>query len=314
MLINELKKMKHRAFELKRDSTRVARVGINYFSPRGIKVRLRVRRGIKLPILPQDFNVTGGFWAVSMVKNAEDIIEDSVMNMFRQGARAVVVADNMSTDHTREILEKIALEHPLLIADDFEPAYFQSEKMTQLARFAMRNGATWIVPFDADELWFAEHQLLNEKLNLIQSPIAVARIYNAFPVIGVDDQWQLDSQPSHFQKVAFRSSRMARLHYGNHGVDRVGASSVCLLLAHFPWRNFKQFSQKVREGAQAVRHTGTKDGEHWLELDKLSDDQLLKTWRDMLNGVASPKLMWAPSPFLTPVNPKEWITWGERAN
>jgi hypothetical protein len=42
------------------------------------------------------------------------------------------------------------------VVTDREPAYFQAAKMTRLARAAARAGADWVVPFDADELWFAD--------------------------------------------------------------------------------------------------------------------------------------------------------------
>jgi hypothetical protein len=68
---------------------------------------------------------------VSMVRDEADIIEATVRHMLAN-VDHVLVADNGSVDETRGILRALAAEHPgrLVVVDDDEPAYMQSDKMT----------------------------------------------------------------------------------------------------------------------------------------------------------------------------------------
>lgn len=95
--------------------------------------------------------------AVCMARDEADVIGSTVAHMLAQ-VDAVIVADNLSTDRTREILDEMASAHPgrLVVVEDPDPAYRQSEKMTALAlRARLDFGAEWIVPFDADEVWYS---------------------------------------------------------------------------------------------------------------------------------------------------------------
>ena len=91
-----------------------------------------------------------------MVRNEVDIVGEVVRNLRDQGVDHVVVADHGSTDGTRELLEELSTRDPRIhVADDREPVFYQSEKITYLARRAWRAGADWVIPFDGDEYWFA---------------------------------------------------------------------------------------------------------------------------------------------------------------
>lgn len=71
----------------------------------------------------------------------------------------MIVADNLSTDGTFDILSALAAEDDrLLVRTDEERAYFQSQKTTRLAMEALERGHRWIVPCDADEWWYAPDQ------------------------------------------------------------------------------------------------------------------------------------------------------------
>ena len=88
-----------------------------------------------------------------MVKDEADIVAATVAHMCGQ-VDAVIVADNNSTDGTRDILDGL----PVTVVDDPDPAYYQSRKMTALAgRARVEFDATWVIPFDADEWWYSPH-------------------------------------------------------------------------------------------------------------------------------------------------------------
>lgn len=226
--------------------------------------------------------------AVSMVKDEADIIEATVRHMAGQVDR-VIVADNMSTDGTRQILDKLAVELPTLtVVDDNEPAYYQSAKMTALAVRAAQDGATWIVPFDADEIWHVSvgGGALSIADTLVGQPaevtIADAFLFNHLrtaldvphddPVVSM--VWRQQEQ-ARLRKVAFRYTDGAVIHQGNHDVHlpNGGIRSACLEVRHFPVRSAEQFIRKALNGAQAYSLTDLpqSQGEHWRGYGRLYD-------------------------------------------
>ncbi|WP_344056822.1 glycosyltransferase family 2 protein [Nocardioides hwasunensis] len=266
-----------------------------------------------LPDIPARRRITGSVWAVAMVKNEVDMIEQTIDHLRHQGVDGVLVADNGSTDGTRELLRDRAGDGLLHVGDDNEPAYFQAPKMRYLAAWAGRAGADWVVPFDADEWWYGAHESLAETLRASSTPIASAVIHNAFPApdeAGAHTSgWQVDRASARLEKVAYRSHRFAALHHGNHGVSRPGRVEQSLRILHFPWRSEAQFLSKVATGAAALRLTGPRvageGGDHWRDLDDAADE-LGDIWRRMLLGEGHPKLEWSPSGELVPIAIDGW--------
>src|SRR6478736_5534011 len=117
---------------------------------------------------------TGPIWGVTMVKNEQQRIEGSARQLLDGGVDALIVADNLSTDRTRAVLDDLARELPLVVIDDREPPYYQGPKMSRLARAAARCGASWIVPFDGDELWYGVDRPLAERLRTLDGDAAPA--------------------------------------------------------------------------------------------------------------------------------------------
>lgn len=209
-----------------------------------------------------------------MVKDEADIIAGMVRHLADE-VDEVVIADNGSTDGTRDLLADLERELPLTVLDDPEPAYYQSEKMTALAHLAGAHGARWIVPVDADELWLAADRVSTV---LGQLPagfhIARARLYNHFPTAidpAGDDpfvtvEWR-QADPAGLPKVAFRYHPDAVVHQGNHGVTLPGVprEATVLEVRHFPYRSAEQFVRKARNGAAAYAATDLPDhvGAHW---------------------------------------------------
>src|SRR5262245_51477569 len=109
-----------------------------------------------------------------MVKDEADIIGFTVARMFGQ-VDEIIIADNGSTDGTRELLEQL----PVQLVDDPDPAYYQSRKMTDLAARAAAAGAEWVIPFDADEVWYSPFGRISDVLHgQPTSAIATADLYD----------------------------------------------------------------------------------------------------------------------------------------
>ncbi len=252
----------------------------------------------------------GALWAVTMVRNEADIIERTIRHFVAQGVEAILVSDNGSTDETPEILERLAREFPVFVARDEEPAYYQAVKMTLLADWARQQGAGWIIPFDADELWFAPDGTLAEWLAAQPHDVVVARIHNLFPGRR-PGEWALDVTPHLYPKVAFRALEGARLSTGNHEVLRRGSRGSGLRIAHIPWRSYPQFAGKLRHGALALALTdlGQEIGEHWRAAGTLAEERLQELWDDIRHGQPAPSLGWSPAGRTVAVDVAQWRTW-----
>ncbi|MBB5848789.1 glycosyltransferase family 2 protein [Micrococcus endophyticus] len=266
-------------------------------------------RGIVLPDLP----AMSGPCAIAMVREEADVIERSVRHLADQGIPHIVVVDNGSKDATPDILRRLTGEIPgLVVGADREPAYVQSAKMTRLADLASAAGATWVVPFDADELWFGAEGTLAEALAAADAPVLRAVMHNAFPA--ADGSGPLLDTTAHFDvKVAFRPRSGAVLEMGNHEVLRPGVRAEGLRILHLPWRSFEQFARKSRTGAQAIALADTSEDKayHWRRLGALDDDALRAAWEALLAGQPLTDAAWYPRGTLRPLRADAPTRWDE---
>lgn len=240
--------------------------------------------------------------AVSTVKDEADVIAATVTHMCEQ-VDMVIVADNGSTDNTRPILESlIDAGLPLVVLDDPEVGYMQSVKMTRLAHLAgSEYDATWIVPFDADEIWLGSNDRLADTLAACspQTYICSAALFDHV-VTGLDDlsvddptariQWRR-SVPAPLNKVACRYQPDLVIGMGNHEAwydddtnHRVvpPAAHDRLTVRHFPYRSAAQVIRKVRNGSRAYAATDLPAtyGAHWRQwgvmLDEHGEDAIVE--------------------------------------
>lgn len=224
--------------------------------------------------------------AISIVKDEADIAGRTVRQMLEQADR-VIVADNGSTDGTRDLLADLEHEHrELTVLDDLDPAYYQSRKMTALAAEAADAGAAWVLPFDADEFWYSPHGRIADVL--ARHPdhcVATVVIYDhrCTP----DDPPYLDPirrmewrtrEPLPLHKVACRPVLPVTITQGNHGAHYPTQTPAedLIVIRHFPVRSVEQMIRKARNGAAAYAATNLPEdaGAHWRGWGRLADEEL----------------------------------------
>jgi len=260
---------------------------------------------------------------ISMMKDEEDVAGDVIRHMAEEGLDLIIVADNMSNDNTRHELEKAKAEVAceVIIIDDPVTAYLQSEKMTALAQRAAERGAIWVIPFDADEVWFSADSIgvyldsLAGNVGQVQ-----AELYNHFST-SLDGkegspfsrlQWR-QVKPGALPKVAFRWNENVVIEQGNHAVQNVPGYSISglgikngLEIRHFPYRSWEQFKNKVINGSRAYAETKgpLNQGAHWRSYGEILErhgEEALKevfdTWFHFLSPVDA-GLVHDPAPVL----------------
>ena len=274
------------------------------------------RRGLSLPRRGRRDDPRDAVWAVAMVRDEADIIEATVRHLLDQGVDRVLVVDNGSRDETPAVVEALGADGRVLLGRDHEVGYFQAAKMTLLARYAAGRGAGWVVPFDADELWFSTHGALADGLRAARdagASVARADIHNVFPGSG-PGEWRVDLRRHELRKVAFRPHRLALLQTGNHWVSRAGAVDTGFRVAHVPWRSEEQLRRKLRQGAAAIAlfPSTSHVGQHWRESAALDDGQLGELWDAVRHARPDARLGWSPSGGPTASgDPFGWSRWPE---
>lgn len=221
-------------------------------------------------------------FAICMVRDEADIIAHTLAHIGSQ-VDGILAADNGSTDGTRQILD--ANEMVIEVIDDEEIGYYQSRKMSALAKLADGYGADWVIPMDADEAWYSPHGRIADVLNELDPGIAVAPalVYDhvATGLDGTDSNplkrtcWRR-RQPNPLPKMACRPVIPATIEQGNHGVTYAGSMSPDLLVVrHFPYRSAEQMVRKAVNGAEAYAATDLPEheGQHWRDYGRIVREQ-----------------------------------------
>ena len=226
----------------------------------------------------------------------------------------MLVADNGSTDGTLDLLHDLARRAPVHVAVDTEPRYYQAAKMTRLADAARRAGAEWVVPFDADEYWFAAGTSLADHLRATREGLVRARLFNVFPTS--TGGWRLDLTPHAFGKVAVRAHWAARLGIGNHTASHPGEHVPGLYIAHYPWRSSAQLRRKGVQGGGALTDDQVAGGvgKHWARFRDAEEAWTDQAWTDVLEGRAPPRpvvVAGRPVPRGGPAD-LGYLAWGTR--
>jgi glycosyltransferase involved in cell wall biosynthesis len=261
----------------------------------------------------------GEVWAVGMMRDEADTARHVVEHLLSQDVDSVLVADNGSIDGTTDILHELAASHPVHVVNDTMVAYLQQQKTAELVALARRSGADWIVPFDADELWFAREWTVGGFVRRSSAPIVWADVHNVFPHPD-DDQHEadpflrlsnVDTGRGYSRKLAYRPNMFTRLEMGSVELVRRGRRAEGLAIAHYPWRSIEHMTRKLRQGRDAVLQTNMhiELAAHWREAGTWSDERLAAAWSDLEHCRPVDDLGWAPvGPYVRGI-PGTWERW-----
>lgn len=245
----------------------------------------RIERHLDVKV-PRGRHHADSVWAVSMVRNEEDIVGSTIDHLLSQGVAGIVIVDNDSTDGTLGVLRDCAARDARVhVGTDSLTDFYQGEKLSYLAHLARRAGASWVIPFDADEHWFAPEGTLAEWLPTVAEPVVECAIRDAGPLPGqseIDSHcYLLDAQPTEWWKVAFRSRRWVWIGAGNHSCSIRGPRATGMGLHHFQYRSFAQFVSKTMQGAAAVLATAglpEDEANHWKRIASMNQDERWDEW------------------------------------
>ena len=257
----------------------------------------RVNAAIVVPGLPRSRRQAGSVWGVCMARNEADIIGHSVRHLLEQGVAGVIVVDNLSTDDTRAVLDDLAAADPRVhVGTDSEVKYDQDLKTSFLAHLAWRAGADWVIPFDADEFWYAADATLSEFLAGQSADELWCDYRNVYPMeedgalrLGSGRAVQVDRLASSWMRVAFRARSWVWVGFGNHALrDRDRVPALGLHMLHFSYRSLAQYSRKADVGVAALEAAGRDSSiaTHWRAWAALSDDERAARWSAYLRGDA----------------------------
>jgi tetratricopeptide (TPR) repeat protein len=236
---------------------------------------------------------------VTMVKDEDDIIYESLSAAYRCGFRYFLVANNGSSDRTEAEVRRFAGAFPdstVVIIWDPITGYWQDKKMNAFWRFGVEYlrilGTTidWVFPVDADEALVqadahvdlfhvlnspaSEHKTLAVGMWCTASASEVFEerdpgldLNAAFPVVS-----GFDFAPS--TKVAIRCSPTASVGMGAHfasGCIEQPGDVLCLneygiFMLHHPSRSKRQYRSKITNGMKALQAAttlGVQHGSHW---------------------------------------------------
>lgn len=247
-----------------------------------------------------------------LVKDEEDIIEYTIRHLLWH-VDEVIVADNMSTDGTRNIIQGLADETRRVdVRDDLEVGYYQSEKTTALALEAYAAGFDWVIPCDADEIWYApDKQRIGDYLKGVPADVQIvtASLDHHIPTAADNDDpnpirrigWRM-VEPSALPKVACRLHPRLEIHMGNHTASAPGLITGGLCIRHFSFRSVGQYIRKLRNGESAYAAAPEKAayGEHWREFAGKPDEAIadyFHTWFWSDDPSSDSALTYDPSPY-----------------
>jgi Glycosyl transferase family 2 len=238
-------------------------------------------------------------WGVSSTRDEDDIVGASTRHMLAE-CDHVIIENHCSTDGTAAILARLAEQHPRLhLYHDPDPVYDQASTMNELVAKATAQGATWVVPFDTDEVWTSPQGLLRDVLPTVADDCVEAVVYEHVPRPhdrGANPLLRMKyrrERPWDWAKVAIRTGRGLHLSAGQHGAGGASVARSVVVVRHFPYRSVEQAHRRVARNAVAAGHAG----DTWQYGGLHQQFQKPALFAEWWSGLTSPEgLVYDPAP------------------
>jgi glycosyltransferase involved in cell wall biosynthesis len=227
---------------------------------------------------------------ITVVRNEADVIRLSIRHHLALGLDRVLVIDNGSTDGTVDLLERLSREDSRIQWRSDAGQFHQVSLRTELAREAFRQGANWVVPFDADEFWWAENGNLKATLAVSTAGALYVPVVNFVqrrdclspsedglltmtrrplrplnvPRSSVENGEIAYVEMQHPPKWLSRPTPEITIGLGNHmvsGAAGPAAEGLGLAVLHAPLRSRDCLNHKANHGARALQRDEQADQE-----------------------------------------------------
>ena len=230
--------------------------------------------------------------AVMYVLNEADIIGDSITNLLEEGVERVYIALGPCTDDTLGAIATVGPElaggKAINLFHDRSSIARQQHWTDKLSHRAFEEGASWILPVDADEFW-------GSTLDGVTIADALNNYTGSLDTICQADLYHHNTRElkvlpvERLPKVAYRASLSTQIGPGNHSVSGVVERGITLSglleVRHYQYRSFVHFSRKAQERNRTLSHESRMrgDGVHHTMLEGADDASLLARWHELQN-------------------------------
>lgn len=247
-----------------------------------------------------------------LVKNEEDILEESLRFHKAMGIDSFLITDNNSTDGTIEIIRKYQ-EKGWIKEVIFEKAtnYNQKVWVDRMIKLAKKKyHADWVINADADELWYSPTGDLKTELKTTKANVLKCSMKCIYPEAGKPFwEWNQTIRPiinplkykaynlSRYSlylpqrgKVLHRTTSYIQISTGNHKVlmlpQNEKKSNICIY--HYSVRDKKRFLEKMINGGKQLEQNPHKHiGMHWRHFYELYKKGELEMEYDRIIGANS---------------------------
>lgn len=241
-----------------------------------------------------------------LVKNEEEMLEESLLFHKMMGVDAFIVTDNNSTDRTPEILRKYH-EKGWVLEIINEPCqnYPQKRLVDRMAWIAKtKYHADWIINADGDELWYTPLGNLKAEISHTHATALVCPMRNVYPeenlpwtawpctVRPILDPLPYDLSPysvfdPQHNKVLHRADGYLQIAFGNHKATMFPPiyRSCGIVVFHYTISHRARFIEKIKQGGAALERNKSKHGgRHWRYFYEIYKQGKLSEEYDRVTG------------------------------
>ena len=212
--------------------------------------------------------------AVCTSYNEADIITKTISHLLGNGVDRIWCAD-ASTDATRLLLAQFP---QVTIIDDNIAYHSQPHWIEALTESAREENADWVIPFDADEFWYAQDgRTIKEALADLPETtvVCVAAPFQHF------DWEHRDPDHAAMSKMMFRPQPGITVANGNHRVGGYDGdlNFETLAIREVMFRSLEHMTEKSRDRTERLDPAlPDGDGQHQKDIHAMSSEAKAAEW------------------------------------